>query len=1207
MIVIEKASFDFDIRNELFARSLYGRWDDFCHTAFEKVTDDILSSYDTPDEVVTVELLELDLGTVKEEKFYEQFPQLLAEKLKKAFGKYTQLHDSAIKQKTASILHRSEAVAYYLLHGYHRWDVQQVKEAFPETLAHTLTDDPEELKQFLLHQGYIENVRRRLIMQLPDSLLEKLIMLTASGDPQFIVSYSRFLITSHSRLHRPSIFKNDYRNSVWMVIFTYLWHTGKGYADKKQLLRTTISELAAHYGMTADELLRLLTTGIRQVTQNQIEIPELIRLLTDIQVEYDTSRRTGKTVPIGNEKIRTSAVPLRQDGTTLYSIPPFLLPLLPKEEMLPTKETLSVWLKKTLRYAVSCRKFLQTLREKEIYAVARIAYPKESPLLISFARELEKEKERNRFEGRAGSEFRLLKWEFLFAVSSNPPAGTLDRYYLVESVLQRLAVHYALSYADLLYYFRAVEDVLPVWLRQTLTGLYLSRLETHLPALLHRKEKKDLFQEEREKLTALLSHPVTARRLISRLKEEEIRRLAHRLFPLHGSFICRYAAELDKADEQGMLEGKAGRDFRLVKWEFIFLISLSGTFNRKAFVLSVLRQLSAHYGIDVRHLIAFFHTQIQQAPQVFAEEIKVILSALWKETEEKKVPYDSAAGAHAGEAALLVTFLSFLRTGYIYPEHTDLYTGFIRLTKSMPEKLYREICRAGAENQPAFFIKKPRARQIYATVLRWFLIKKNPVGFTGYHQLLFLLDQAVAGKKTVSPYLLREWLRYAVQDRWELLDSTLQKSFLQTEIPHLFPTESASVFSLLRLMAYYRKPEIALFIKNHRKEIVRLFSSSGLQTNWKNRPELIREVLYRLLSAPGEGIHTIWNDEKLRQENILYILEEAPEAWQWMWIYRMGSVAVCKAADEIVRLTKQMPFHLRNGLLRIWLIRLTTRKYANLSLTECYFQLYKTLFRTLKTEQKIQLTELYRNFPQAYPGLEIVAERITASFSTYPTKTTDNKSRPAQTAGQESGTLEKEFPNSSRQKEQSEQRKQHVFTPYYLPEEEKRMPVYIENAGLVLLHPWFPQLFQLQHLLTDEKVFIDADARIKAIFLLQALIDDTPDREYEEQTLILNKLLTGCPVTEPLPRTREISEADRQMLHSLLDNVLRYWEKMKNTSPEGFRQTFLKHEGYLTEEDERWTLTVPRKGADMLLSTLPWGYSIIKYAWMEKMITVEWV
>ena len=45
--------------------------------------------------------------------------------------------------------------------------------------------------------------------------------------------------------------------------------------------------------------------------------------------------------------------------------------------------------------------------------------------------------------------------------------------------------------------------------------------------------------------------------------------------PVESHFIIRYAQTLDKGKEQGRLEGRVGDEFRLLKWEFIFLVLFS--------------------------------------------------------------------------------------------------------------------------------------------------------------------------------------------------------------------------------------------------------------------------------------------------------------------------------------------------------------------------------------------------------------------------------------------------------------------------------------------------------------------------------------------------------------------------------------------------------------------------------------------------------
>ncbi|MDL2291726.1 hypothetical protein LJB80_01085 [Bacteroides sp. OttesenSCG-928-F21] len=163
----------------------------------------------------------------------------------------------------------------------------------------------------------------------------------------------------------------------------------------------------------------------------------------------------------------------------------------------------------------------------------------------------------------------------------------------------------------------------------------------------------------------------------------------------------------------------------------------------------------------------------------------------------------------------------------------------------------------------------------------------------------------------------------------------------------------------------------------------------------------------------------------------------------------------------------------------------------------------------------------------------------------------------------------------------------------------------IGNAGLVLLSPYFPQLFRMLKLV-EESSFLNPEAQLKAIFVLQELLCDGR-MEYTENELLLNKLLTGyADYTQSLPLSILLSEEEKSFCFSLLEGSKNNWSKMKNTGVRGFCDSFLNRNGLLESKADHWLLTVENKAYDMLLDTLPWSYTPIKYAWMEKAIHVRW-
>ncbi len=164
-------------------------------------------------------------------------------------------------------------------------------------------------------------------------------------------------------------------------------------------------------------------------------------------------------------------------------------------------------------------------------------------------------------------------------------------------------------------------------------------------------------------------------------------------------------------------------------------------------------------------------------------------------------------------------------------------------------------------------------------------------------------------------------------------------------------------------------------------------------------------------------------------------------------------------------------------------------------------------------------------------------------------------------------------------------------------------PVFITNAGLVLLHPFLSGLFENVGY-TDKNQWISEDLHQRALLLTQFLI--TGNDEYPEFDLLLNKILTGYPLDDSLPVEIVLSDFEKGEAADLLQAVINHWKALKNTSIAGLQNTFLQREGKILKKESGWLLQVEQKAFDILLDKIPWGFSTIKTFWMDEILSVEW-
>ena len=162
----------------------------------------------------------------------------------------------------------------------------------------------------------------------------------------------------------------------------------------------------------------------------------------------------------------------------------------------------------------------------------------------------------------------------------------------------------------------------------------------------------------------------------------------------------------------------------------------------------------------------------------------------------------------------------------------------------------------------------------------------------------------------------------------------------------------------------------------------------------------------------------------------------------------------------------------------------------------------------------------------------------------------------------------------------------------------------IDDAGLVLLHPFLTNLFGRLGYLDEEQKFRNMDTRERAVHLLRFMAGFIPP--YYDHQLVLEKVLCDLPLAFPVALDIELEREEKEEARQVLEAVCQYWAPLNGTSPEGLQRSFLLRQGTVAFEDDTWIVRVEGQALDILLDDLPWEISLLLLPWKEKMIMVEW-
>ncbi|KMW74562.1 hypothetical protein TI10_01920 [Photorhabdus luminescens subsp. luminescens] len=172
--------------------------------------------------------------------------------------------------------------------------------------------------------------------------------------------------------------------------------------------------------------------------------------------------------------------------------------------------------------------------------------------------------------------------------------------------------------------------------------------------------------------------------------------------------------------------------------------------------------------------------------------------------------------------------------------------------------------------------------------------------------------------------------------------------------------------------------------------------------------------------------------------------------------------------------------------------------------------------------------------------------------------------------------------------------------PTSLPEQ--ALPRQVNNAGILVLWPILPALFNQLGLLEKQK-FIHHQAQFSAVVLLDYLIWGTEKTPIERKGL--NHILCGLMTDENI-ESMPIEPEKKLVVEQWLDTVIAQLPAWKKLSRNDARQLFLQRPGELRINEQEIKITIQPQPFDALLTDWPWPLNIAKLPWLDRPLLIYW-
>jgi hypothetical protein len=1218
------------------------------------ITETVFDEHVEEDVLVRIDTLEVDLGIIpypfpEEEmatKYRAALEAALLLKLTEIQNNKGQQHEEPEAQISISL---KAFLEHYLLTGSLPWWGSDQDMNDPEKVFGRLLGEERDALKVLIERvaqhGY---VRKRLVYGFTEKVVQDVIYLIEPGQAAFILEYHKDVSEIQKKEQLVKAEATEFEKAVWIFILDYLFDDRGSHFSRKLFVKYTLTAMAARFNLSFTRILFLFEAAIQtagELLKYADALPSIIKELA-AEMAYSGSTATdadefweepGPALSPRYEKYSVLSLYLLTGSFTPgaivierdYLIAVFLdlvktAPQLMKELLLGLGDI-----------PVVKKRLAHEFNDEVVKALIRLIEPANADFMINYSEVTIKIQEDKSIVKAEGSVFKNVLWEFILTFLFSERGSVFNKRMFLESNIRQLAKHYNIEFHTLLSFlaqgiteelsiisdnsslFYMLIDILKetnsaykqddvIGLAEAQEAIITGPVKKGMTKDGVADAKADLAEQERVSKTIFIKNLLLFWMEHGYLPWWAINGTDKRPEQLLDELISRFPDEAVLLFQQAMVNYNISYAFFQTHSQAVFKIAEH--MNDGKTVLSypeLMRALQAelksvYQQADLQAVLAMAMMEAYKASRFgsfnestfFSFYIQLLARETGsdiKEVADVMITTINTIGT-AKQAAGISKFIKTIEPSLGSDTLYVINSGFPE------EEALRLIARFPVKTSAAVISTEERVTQILQYFLQYNKLPEELAHMAHTRlddfifRLLIVLNRL--NSAAVSQLLAKDHLSSSAKVR--VHDLFLSRS----------TTEAASVKA--SLLHYYERDLIhfitdnGLSVLEQEAGLKEMVGKAMAQSNATKR----KQLLVKLMASPSLA-HYIARNYKGEDyyETLQVMASEKAVALVKKLQYAFGFIA----ADSFERENL-------NELLRAFSL-LWFAENAATTISDSVF--IRAFLKFLAQKKNWNMHRLSEQFYAAQKNAGVFVPVGLASFMTeiygevlylaedrkYRAFLQESYLKPSvsllkdvlpEIVQNEAAALEQNRTSSANEEVTQKPAKELLMNEQ----------IYIQNAGLILLHPFLSTYFTRTGLMHEGK-FSGVDKQFRAPYLLQYAA--TGNEENPEHQMVLNKILSGINAEEALPKITALTEQEKQVSNELLQVVIQQWDKMKNTSVEGFRASFLQRNGALTLTPEAWVLKIEQRGYDILLQTLPWGMGMIKTSWMDKPLIVEWI